>query len=202
MRWQPVHDGVGDEDPPEIVGLEEQWVTVGVGKPGRRERVDEQFADRGGGERATLVADGPLEQQRHRRVPDPLPDVVGDHQRDRPVGCAQTLDDGAEDVGEFGADQQQSFGVGLGRRDLQQRDQLAGAGQPVFGDAVVAEFEQFLAADAGQPQDFDGGERPERFLVLVGQVAPFAGDEVLGPDVSPDGFGDEGFSQLDRRCRR
>ncbi len=71
---------------------------------------------------------------------------------------------------------------------------FAGGGQPVFGDAVVAEFEQFLAADAGQPQDFDRGERPERLVVLVGQVAPFAGGRVFGPDVSADGFGDERFS--------
>ncbi len=34
-----------------------------------------------GCEGAVLVADGALEQQRHRRVPDPLPDVVGRHQR-------------------------------------------------------------------------------------------------------------------------
>ena len=54
-------------------------------------------------------------------------------------------------------------------------------GQPVLGDAVMAEFEQLLAADAGQPKDFDRGERPERFLVLVGQVAPLAGDECPRP---------------------
>jgi len=72
---------------------------------------------------------------------------------------------------------------------------------------VVAEFKQFLAADAGQSQNFDRGECPERLVVLVGQVAPFAGGRVFGPDMSADGFGDERFSQLgvgagDQRARR
>jgi hypothetical protein len=48
------------------------------------------------------------------------------------------------------------------------RHEFAGGGQAVFGDAVVAQLQHFLAADPGQPQDFDGGERPERILVLIG----------------------------------
>jgi hypothetical protein len=56
-------------------------------------------------------------------------------------------DDGAEHVGELGADDQEPLGVGLGRGDLQQRDQLAGGGQPVLDEAVVAELDQFLGAD-------------------------------------------------------
>ena len=67
---------------------------------------------------AVFVADAALKQQRHRRVPDPLPDVVGRHQGYRAVGCAQAGDDGAEHVGEFGANEQQPFSIGLGRGDL------------------------------------------------------------------------------------
>jgi hypothetical protein len=51
-------------------------------------------------------------------------------------------------VGEFGADDQQPFGVGLGRGDLQQRDELAGVRQPVLDQAVVGQLGQFLDPDA------------------------------------------------------
>ena len=62
---------------------------------------------------------------------------------------ADAADDGGEHVGEFGADHQQPFGVGLGRGDLQQRDELAGGGQPVLDQAVVAELQEFLDPDPG-----------------------------------------------------
>ena len=75
--------------------------------------------------------------------------VVAGHQRDGAGAAADPGDDRAEDVGELGADQQQSFGAGLCRwRDLQQRDELAGGGQPVPGDAVVAELAEFFEPDA------------------------------------------------------
>ena len=131
---------------------------------------------RGGGERPVLAADrcvgtaaawaGSRPAPARRRRPP-----AGS----APLGAAEPADDGAEDVGEFGADQQQPFGVGLGRGDLQQRHELAGGGQPVLGDAVVGQLQQLLAADAGQAQDFDRGEGPERFVFFVGQVAPPAG---------------------------
>ena len=70
-------------------------------------------------------------------------------QRNGAVGSADPADDGAEHVGQFGADDQQPLGVGLRRGDLQQRNHLAGVGQPVLHQAVVAEFEQFLDSDAG-----------------------------------------------------
>ena len=84
---------------------EDQWFAGGVGEPAGGECVDEQFADRTGCEGSVLVADGALEQQRHRRVPDPFPDVVGRHQGYRTVRCAEAGDDGAEHVGEFRADE-------------------------------------------------------------------------------------------------
>jgi hypothetical protein len=60
----------------------------------------------------------------------------------------------------------------------------------------LGQFEQFLAADPVQPQDLDGGERPERFLFFVGQVASFTGSDVVGPDESSDRLGGECFSQI------
>jgi hypothetical protein len=88
VRRQAAHDGVGDEDPSKIVGREDEWVVGGIGQPGRGQGVEEQFSQRGGGDRPTLAADAALEQQRHGRVPDPFAHVVGGHQRDRAVRSA------------------------------------------------------------------------------------------------------------------
>jgi len=74
--------------------------------------------------------------------------VVAGHECDGVGAVADPADDGAEDVGELGADEQESFGAALGRRDLQQRDELAGGGKPVLGDAVVAELAEFFEPDA------------------------------------------------------
>ena len=123
-----------------------------------------------------------MEQQRHGRVADAFVLVVGDHQRDVGPLAADPGDDGGEHVGQFGADDQQPFGVGLGRGDLQQRDQLAGGGQPVLDQAVVGEFGQFLDADAGVAQHFHHGPGPERAVLFEGQVAALPGVGVLGPD--------------------
>ena len=114
------------------------------------------------------------------------------------AGAADPADDGAEHVGELGADDQQTFGVSLGRDDLQQRHQLAGAGQPVLHEAVMAELHQFLSADAGRAQDLDGRPGPERAVFLGGEVAPFPGGRVAGPDVGRGGLGDG----TDQGCAR
>jgi len=45
------------------------------------------------------------------------------------VLVADPADDGGEHVGEFGPDDQEPFDVGLGRSDVQQRDQLAAGRQ-------------------------------------------------------------------------
>jgi hypothetical protein len=73
----------------------------------------------------------------------------------------------------------------------------------------MGELQELLAADAGESQDLDRGERPERFLFLVGQVAPLAGGGVLGPDASSVGLGGRGpaerpvgaLDDLAGRCR-
>jgi len=134
---------LGEEHPAEVVQGVVQRGAAGVGQPGAGEGRGEQLADGGGGDRAVLGADPALEQHRGRRQPGALVVVVGRDQGDGRAVAAGAGDDGAEHVGEFGADDQQPPGVGLGRGDLQQRDQLAGGGQPVLDQAVVAELDQF-----------------------------------------------------------
>jgi hypothetical protein len=107
-----------------------------------------------------LAAEPTLEQQRHRRVPDPFVVVVGDHEGDRAAIVADSADDCRQHVGQFGADHQQPFDVGLGRRDLQQRDEFAGGRQRVVDQAVVGEFTEFLDAGVfswGQPATWCSG---------------------------------------------
>jgi hypothetical protein len=79
----------------------------------------EDLAQRAVADGPVLTEDGALEQQPHGRVPGFLVGVVAGHQRDGVGAVADPAHDRAEDVGELGADQQQSFGAGLGRRDLQ-----------------------------------------------------------------------------------
>ena len=111
--------------------------------------------------------------------------VVGGDQGDGPAAAADPADDGAEHVGELGADDQEPFGVGLGRGDLQERDELAGGGQPVLDQAVVAELEQFLDPDAGGAEHLDDRPGPEGVVFFAGQVAAFPGGGVIGPDACP-----------------
>ena len=81
------------KNPAEIVRGEHERAAGGVGEAGHGERVDEQLADRAGGECPVLAADGSLEEQRHGRVPDPFPDVVGDDERDVAAGSSEPADD-------------------------------------------------------------------------------------------------------------
>jgi hypothetical protein len=110
--------------------------------------------------------------------------VVGGDERDRPVACADAADDRGEHLPELRRDQQQALGVGLGRGDLQQRDKLAGAGQPVLHQAVVGQLCQLLDPDAGRAQHFHHGERPERVLFFLAQVAALAVGRVVSPDLA------------------
>jgi len=118
--------------------------------------------------------------------------VQGRDQRHCRRAAADPGDDGREDVGELGADHQQSFGVGLGRRDLQQRHELAGAGQSVLNQAVVAELEELFDADAGGSQHLHNGPGPEREVFFQADVTALAGDRVVHPDLARRGVRDDG----------
>ena len=99
------------------------WVCDGPCRQGARLISSRIVSGRDG---AVLDAEAALEQQRHRRVPDAFVVVVGRDAGDGAVLVADPGDDRGEHVGEFGADDQEPFGVGLGRCDLQQRDEFAG----------------------------------------------------------------------------
>jgi hypothetical protein len=82
----------------------------------------------------------------NRRIPYFLVVVVGHHEGDGAVGAADPGDDRGHDVGELGAYDQEPFGVGLGRGDLQ-----PGAGQqpPRVGpDLVPADQQEQPGAQA------------------------------------------------------
>ena len=119
VRRQPVHDRVGDEDPAEIMRDEDQRLAVVAADAGAGQGPLEDLAQRPVADGPVLTEDGALEKQRQGRVPGFLVGVVAGHQRDGAGAAADPADDGAEDVGELGADEQESFGAGLGRRDLQ-----------------------------------------------------------------------------------
>ena len=121
--------------------------------------------------------------------------VVGGCERDGPVGPADAGDDCGQDVGELGADDEKPFGVGLGRGDGQQGDQLAGGGETVLDQAVVGELGEFLDPDAGVPEDLDDGPGPERVVFLAGQVPPAASAGFLGLGAG-GGVGQAGAAEL------
>lgn len=89
-----------------------------------------------------------------------------------------------EHVGELGRDDQQPFCVGLGRGDLQQRNQLTGRWQPVMDQAVVGQLGEFLDADTGVAQHLDHRPGPEAAVLCEGEVATLPAVGVLGPDAA------------------
>ena len=163
-------------------GANVQRFAGGVGESGTRECVVDERADAADRDGPGLQADGALEQQRHRRVPDLFVVVVGDHERDAAVLVPDPGDDRREHVGELRRDDQQPFLIGLRRRNLQQRNKFPAARRPVLDQAVVGELGQLLDPDAGRAQHFDRGPRPERVVLLAGQVSALSGSGLLGPD--------------------
>ena len=154
-----------------------------------------QLADGRGADLPVLQADPVLEQDGHGRAVDAFVVVVGDRERHRAGIVADPADDRGQHVGQLGADHQQPLGVGLGRDDVQQRDQLAGAGKPVLDQAVVGQLGQLLHPEAGHPQDFHRGPGPERAAFLAGEVAARAAVGVLGPHAGHAGAGGDGAPQ-------
>ena len=66
-------------------GVNRSGCAGGVGEPVAASALI-TLADGGGGDGAVLDAEPALEQQRHRRVPDPFVGVVGGDQRSAPSG--------------------------------------------------------------------------------------------------------------------
>jgi hypothetical protein len=106
VRRQSVEDRVGDEQPTEVVRCVAEWGAGDVRKAGVDEGLVEHGADGFIGERAVLAADAPLEQQRGRLLPCAFAAVVGADQGNGAGGVPDSADDRAQDVGEFGTDQQ------------------------------------------------------------------------------------------------
>ena len=166
-----------------------------VGQAGAGQGRVEEPGDEAACDHVVLGAGPALEQQRGRRHPGAFVPVPAADQRHGSAGVTDPADDGAEHVGEFGADDQEPFGVGLGRRDLQQRDQFAGAGQPVLDEAVVGELEQLLGPDAGMAENFDDRPCPERVVFLEVEVPLFAARGITCPDASGRGVRPDGPDQ-------
>lgn len=106
--------------------------------------------------------------------------VVGGDERDAPGGLLQSADDGGEHLGKVRRDDQQAFGVGLGRSDLQQRHQATGAGQSVLHQAVVAERAVPPYARGGA-EHLDDRPGPKGMAFFPGEVATFPGTGVVDP---------------------
>ena len=113
VRGQAAHDGVGDEDPPEVVGSS----AAGSCRCGRSDRCwlgwGEHVPDRAVADPAAVGAEPALEQQREPgrsagiragRMPD---------ERHRFGVAADAADDDRQDVGQLWADDQESLGISL-----------------------------------------------------------------------------------------
>lgn len=60
---------------------------------------------------------------------------------------------------------------------------------------MVGQLQELFVADARQAEDLDGGERPERFLLLEGEVPASAGGSLLGPGEVSRGLGRDGSAK-------
>ncbi len=186
MRWQAVQDDVGDEHAPEVMGAVVHGPTLDrVDQPSSGHRGSEHLQDAAVRERMVLGVDATLEQPRRGGKPHPFVVVVGADQRDRSQRASNPADDLGEHVGQLRADHEEPFLVGLRRRDLQQRDQLAGGGKPVLHQAVVAELEEFFDPDAGGAQHLHDRPDPEGKLLFQGQVAALPGGVGCPDAVNP-----------------
>jgi hypothetical protein len=86
VRRQAGPQGVGDEDPPEIMGPPLERFAGGGDVCGLRRR-DHAFTDVAAADRPVLVAVAPLEQERHGRAPGLLEHVIGADQRQGRFPC-------------------------------------------------------------------------------------------------------------------
>ncbi|MEU5147622.1 hypothetical protein NRK68_32355 [Streptomyces yangpuensis] len=106
--------GVGDEDSPEVVRGVAQRLAVGARQPARRECVVEAGVDVVARDSAIFQTAAALEDERHRRAPEPFEGVVGGDQRHGLLAAADALDDRGQHFAELWGDQQQPLLVELG----------------------------------------------------------------------------------------
>src|SRR2546421_1464521 len=113
--------------------------------------------------------------------------VLAAHERDGGPPVAGALSDPGQDVGEFGWDEQDAFGVGLRRGDLQQRYDLAGVGDAVGEQGRLGDLDEFLEAYAAVVEGVDRGPGPEGAVFGEGLGDAFAGGGVGDPDAAGAG---------------
>ena len=119
VRWHAMQDGVGDEQPAEVVRGEPEGLARDAGEACPEDGQVEELPDGLSGDRPVFGAQVPLEEKRHGRIPQVFVVVPGNDQGDGSVIGADAADDRAQHIGQFRADHQQPFGVGLGRDDVQ-----------------------------------------------------------------------------------
>jgi hypothetical protein len=78
--------------------------------------------------------------------------------------------DGQQDGDQFGADGDEAFGVGLGRDDVQQRDQRVRRWWGVVAQRQLGELEEFLDSDPAVAQGLGDGPGPEGVFFEPGDV--------------------------------
>ena len=142
----------------------------------------EPVADGVGGDGAVLDAEPALEQQRHRRVPDPFVGVVGGdaaERRRRGRGSGVMI----------AARTSASSGLMTSSRSVSVLDGAicsSGTSSPVPGRVYWIrlwwrQLGEFLDADPGVPQRLHRRPGPERPVLLAGQVAALPGVAGLRP---------------------
>lgn len=137
VRWQAVEDGVGDEDSPKVVGLEVRGVSGSVGYSWFLKCFVEGQANGPIRYVTVLATHPPLVEEWHRGVPDFFV-VIARDSRKRSVSTSDPGNHRTENVGEFWSHEQESLLIGFRRRNLKERNDVAGCRQFVADDAVVA----------------------------------------------------------------
>src|SRR5690606_7136113 len=175
VRGHPVQNCVRGKYSAQVVGHEVERLAAGVFYVRRLEYFPDAFADRRRRYGSRMAAVVPLEQQRSRRGPASFGEVIEGDQWNGSVLLPNSGDDRGYDIGQLRTDDEEAFLVGLGRRDVQQRDDLPCLGVSILDDAVMARFEHLLDPDAGVPKKLDCCPTPEGTMVLGTKVAAAAG---------------------------
>lgn len=118
VHGEPTGHGLGSEHSAEVVCGVSQRRAGGVGEAGAREGVVEEPLGGRGADGLAAPAEAALEQVRQHGPGGAFVWVVARHQGHASGVVADPGHDGGQHAGQFRADQQKSFGVGLGRHDL------------------------------------------------------------------------------------